>query len=120
MNKSEKLAYRLSQILSRLYAGEKLSLIDLEQEFGVHERTVLRDFNRLAFLPIEREEGYYYLKQLDHRNPKAHKALHALSNMGIDKLFPDRKTMTQALNHKTQSILFRHIPIEDSARFRDT
>ncbi|EIA3184181.1 DeoR family transcriptional regulator [Vibrio parahaemolyticus] len=55
MNKSEKLAYRLSQILSRLYAGEKLSLIDLEQEFGVHERTVLRDFNRLAFLPIERE-----------------------------------------------------------------
>lgn len=120
MNKSEKLAYRLSQILSRLYAGEKLSLIDLEQEFGVHERTVLRDFNRLAFLPIEREDGYYYLKQLDHRNPKAHKALHALSNMGIDKLFPDRKTITQALNHKTQSILFRHIPVEDSARFRDT
>lgn len=120
MNKSEKLAYRLSQILSRLYAGEKLSLIDLEQEFGVHERTVLRDFNRLAFLPIEREDGYYYLKQLDHRNPKAHRTLQALSNMGIDKLFPDRKALLQALNHKTQSILFRHIPIEDSTRFRDT
>lgn len=101
MNKSEKLAYRLSQILSRLHAGEKLSLIDLQQEFGVHERTVLRDFSRLAFLPIEREDGYYFLKQLDHRNPKAHLALNSLSSMGVDKLFPDRAVMTQALSQDT-------------------
>ncbi|TKF79916.1 WYL domain-containing protein [Vibrio kanaloae] len=120
MNKSEKLAYRLSQILSRLHSGEKLSLIDLQQEFGVHERTVLRDFSRLAFLPIEREDGYYFLKQLDHRNPKAHLALNSLSSMGVDKLFPDRAVMTQALSHKTQSILFRHLPIEDSSRFQAT
>ncbi|PMM96139.1 WYL domain-containing protein, partial [Vibrio splendidus] len=120
MNKSEKLAYRLSQILSRLHSGEKLSLIDLQQEFGVHERTVLRDFSRLAFLPIVREDGYYFLKQLDHRNPKAHLALNSLSSMGVDKLFPDRAVMTQALSHKTQSILFRHLPIEDSSHFQTT
>lgn len=120
MNKSEKLAYRLSQILSRLHSGEKLSLIDLQQEFGVHERTVLRDLSRLAFLPIEREDGYYFLKQLDHRNPKALLTLNSLSSMGVDKLFPDRAVMTQALSHKTQSILFRHLPIEDSSRFQTT
>ncbi len=38
------LAVRLSLIISRLMAGESLSLKTLSDEFGVTERTLQRDF----------------------------------------------------------------------------
>jgi predicted DNA-binding transcriptional regulator YafY len=103
-----------------LHSGEKLRLTDLEQEFGVHERTILRDLSRLSFLPIERENGYYFLKQIGNQSITGTKLTQALNRMGIDSLFPSRKTMLQAFQSKEPSILFRYIPVEDAAPFNDS
>ena len=60
----DKIANRLGMILHKLNEGERLSLQELSEEFGVSLRTLQRDFNeRLSFLPIEVEEGYYYVPQ---------------------------------------------------------
>ena len=47
----ERLAVRLSLIISRLVAGETLAIQTLAAEFGVSVRTLRRDFReRLAYL----------------------------------------------------------------------
>lgn len=59
----DKLGIRLSQILIRLSAGERLRIDDLTAEFGVDRRTIQRDLNeRLASLPIKRENSEYSLE----------------------------------------------------------
>ena len=50
----DKLGIRLSQILIRLSAGERLRIDDLTVDFDVNKRTIQRDLNeRLASLPIK-------------------------------------------------------------------
>lgn len=59
----DRLAVRLSLIISRLMAGESLSLKALSDEFGVTERTLQRDLHqRLIHLDLENEDGRYRLK----------------------------------------------------------
>ena len=54
-NEHDRLATRLSIILSRLFQGEKLHIGTLAEEFGVTTRTLRRDFNvRLTYLDINR------------------------------------------------------------------
>ena len=49
----DKILYRLTAILSRLYQGEKLQPKDLSEEFNVSLRTIQRDFReRLLNFPI--------------------------------------------------------------------
>lgn len=58
----DRLAVRLSLIISRLLQGESLSVEQLACEFNVSERTLRRDFNqRLVYLDLECENGIYRL-----------------------------------------------------------
>ncbi len=54
----DRLAVRLSLIISRLVAGETLDLQVLATEFGVSVRTLRRDFReRLMYLDTEYRKG---------------------------------------------------------------
>lgn len=54
----DRLAVRLSLIISRLVAGETLDLRALATEFGVSVRTLRRDFReRLMYLDLEYRKG---------------------------------------------------------------
>lgn len=54
----DRLAVRLSLIISRLLAGETLSMNKLAVEFGVSIRTLRRDFReRLIYLDLEYQNG---------------------------------------------------------------
>ena len=44
----DSLAYRLAGVLLKLNQGESLVLDDLAAEYGVSERTIYRDLNRLG------------------------------------------------------------------------
>jgi len=58
----DRLAVRLSVMISRLLAGESLFLEALADEFSVSERTLQRDLHeRLLHLDLEHSNGQYYL-----------------------------------------------------------
>ena len=59
----DRLAIRLSLIISRLVAGETLDMRRLTAEFGVSARTLYRDFReRLMYLDLECSNGCYRLR----------------------------------------------------------
>ena len=59
----DRLAVRLSLIISRLVAGETLNMARLAAEFGVSVRTLRRDFReRLMYLDLEYRRGQYRLR----------------------------------------------------------
>lgn len=67
-SRHDRLAVRLSLIISRLMAGESLSLKTLSDEFGVTERTLQRDFHqRLVHLDLEYRNGRYSLRRQSSR-----------------------------------------------------
>ncbi|MGQ6547535.1 WYL domain-containing protein [Serratia sp. JSRIV001] len=54
----DRLAVRLSLIISRLLAGDTLNVRNLASEFGVSLRTLRRDFReRLVYLDLEYQQG---------------------------------------------------------------
>lgn len=56
------IAYRLTEILLRLNAGQALEPQQLAEEFNVHERTIRRDLNeRFAFIGLEKKDDCYTL-----------------------------------------------------------
>ena len=56
------IAYRLTQILLRLNAGQALDPQQLAEEFNVHERTIRRDLNeRFGFIGLEKKGDQYTL-----------------------------------------------------------
>ncbi|CAI1006947.1 MULTISPECIES: helix-turn-helix transcriptional regulator [Serratia] len=84
----DRLALRLSVIISRLFAGESLSMKALSDEFGVSERTLRRDFHqRLIHLEILGKNGIYRLSE----NPLRDHTPGALAfarSTGIARLIP--------------------------------
>jgi len=62
LKEHDKLATRLSHILTMFNDGRRLTLEELAKEFSVSERTIQRDFTRLSFLPIKKQGGYYSLE----------------------------------------------------------
>lgn len=59
----DRLAVRLSLIISRLVAGETLEMQKLATEFDVSVRTLYRDFReRLMYLDLECHQGCYRLR----------------------------------------------------------
>ncbi|EPL3323025.1 helix-turn-helix transcriptional regulator [Escherichia coli] len=59
----DRLAVRLSLIISRLVAGETLDMQKLATEFDVSVRTLYRDFReRLIYLDLECHQGCYRLR----------------------------------------------------------
>ena len=73
----DRLAVRLSLIISRLVAGETLSVRKLAAEFGVSVRTLRRDFReRLMYLDLEYQSGYCHYRHCCHRH-------HSEQNRGV-------------------------------------
>ncbi|MCT6518545.1 MULTISPECIES: helix-turn-helix transcriptional regulator [Enterobacterales] len=61
-HRHDRLAQRLTFIITQLFKGETLSLKGLAQEFNVSVRTLQRDFNeRLIYLDLDYKAGCYWL-----------------------------------------------------------
>jgi predicted DNA-binding transcriptional regulator YafY len=89
-NSHDKIATRLAQIIMKLNDGEMLNEKELAEEFNVSLRTVQRDIHeRLAFLPLKKENGYYSLENyvLGKLSFKDIKNFAAIS--GMRSLYPD-------------------------------
>ncbi|KJM18527.1 helix-turn-helix transcriptional regulator [Enterobacter hormaechei] len=100
-NEHDRLATRLSIILSRLFQGEKLHIGTLAEEFGVTTRTLRRDFNvRLTYLDIEQNNGVYQLAShyFRRRTERDMKILARL--LHLDRLLPamDAKLLSLLLD----------------------
>jgi len=103
----DKVAIRLTQMIRAFNDGKRLTVDEMADEFQVHTRTVQRDLSRFAFLPIEPEEGRYFLAdyalgKLSYKDVK-----HFSSISGIGKLYPrlsDEK-ISDILNPKTSKAL---------------
>lgn len=94
----DRLAVRLSLIISRLVAGETLDLRTLATEFGVSVRTLRRDFReRLMYLDLEYRKGQYRLLSGSRQRELA--VMTFARQSGVEALFPDMD------NHLVASLL---------------
>ncbi|WP_449543707.1 helix-turn-helix transcriptional regulator [Enterobacter ludwigii] len=104
----DRLAVRLSVIISRLMAGETLNLQTLSGEFGVSQRTLRRDFyQRLAHLDIIGENGTYRLSESTLRDYSPG-ALSFARSTGIARIIPSqsRRLMHLLMNETGTSPCF--------------
>lgn len=63
MNKHDKIATRLSIILTKLNSGERIEVNSLAKEFSVTPRTIQRDLNqRFKYIDLKKENNYYFLE----------------------------------------------------------
>ena len=96
----DRLAVRLSLIISRLVAGETLNMQKLATEFDVSVRTLYRDFReRLIYLDLECHQGCYRLRS--GAGPQGElDVLTFAHRTGIAGLFPglDRRLVSLLLN----------------------
>lgn len=119
--KHQKLAFRLSDILTRLNEGRRLSVSELAEEFKVSERTIQRDLKeRLAFLDWDEEGPRHYSLNKIKLGQLYPQDIHRFANFAsIQNLFPkiDRDFFQAKLN---QSIHVKGHNYEDiSAREAD-
>ena len=118
-SKNEKLAKRLGTILARLNAGEHLYLKDLEAEFNVHERTIWRDFERLSYLPLIREDGCYFLDMSSVRQQSSNNMNKLIQNTGLESFIPIKLNMNNWETNDMPTFLFKNVRIEDVSDFTD-
>ncbi|AYD42593.1 WYL domain-containing protein [Yersinia rochesterensis] len=84
----DRLAVRLSLIISRLVAGETLDIRTLATEFGVSVRTLRRDFReRLIYLDLEYRKGQCRLLSGSRQRELA--VMTFARQSGVEALFPD-------------------------------
>ncbi|MGX7400436.1 WYL domain-containing protein, partial [Enterobacter sp. ESY66] len=96
----DRLAVRLSLIISRLVAGETLSVRKLAVEFGVSVRTLRRDFReRLMYLDLEYQSGYCRLRTAGSEMQMVPDVLIFAHRSGLAGLFPglDRRLVNALL-----------------------
>ena len=96
----DRLAVRLSLIISRLVAGETLSVRKLAAEFGVSVRTLRRDFpERLMYLDLEYQSGYCRLRTAGSETQMVPDVLIFAHRSGMAGLFPgfDRRLVNAML-----------------------
>ena len=83
----DRLAVRLSIIISRLVAGETLDIRKLAAEFDVSVRTLRRDFReRLMYLDLEYRQGKYRL--LSGSRQRELEVMTFARKSGVKSLFP--------------------------------
>lgn len=113
----DKIARRLTDIIQRLNDREKLTIEQLCEDFNVNKRTIQRDLHeRLGFLPIVKENGYYSLESyaLGKLSTKDIQNFATLS--GISSLYPslDQRFISDILNIKlSDSYLVKNQGFED-------
>lgn len=84
----DRLAFRLSVIISRLLSGEILTLKGLAEEFGVSTRTLRRDIHqRLLHLDIVAQNGTWRLRQYPLRDHTPG-AMAFARNTGVAAILP--------------------------------
>ncbi len=100
----DKIASRLAIILQKLNNGERFTKDELCEEFNVSERTIHRDLTeRLSFLPIKYEKGYYSVESFAFGN-LSFKDIQAFATLsGIKSLYPSltNEFIVDILNAKT-------------------
>lgn len=85
----DRLAVRLSLIISRLVAGETLNMARLATEFGVSVRTLRRDFReRLIYLDLEYRRGQCRLRSTGGGVQGELDALTFAHRAGLADIFP--------------------------------
>ncbi|HHR5848884.1 TPA: helix-turn-helix transcriptional regulator [Providencia alcalifaciens] len=99
-SRHDRLALRLSIIITRLLSGETLSLRILAEEFGVSERTIQRDLHqRLSHLDVISEhDGYRLSGHLTTSRPPD--VFTFLQKVGLSGYFPGltRKTVNNLIH----------------------
>ena len=96
----DRLAVRLSLIISRLVAGETLNMAQLAAEFSVSVRTLRRDFReRLMYLDLEYQSGYCRLRTAGSETQMVPDVLIFAHRSGMAGLFPgfDRRLVNALL-----------------------
>ena len=101
--KHEKLAHRLTDILTRLNSGESLNPLDLASEYHTSLRTIQRDFGeRLVYLPLQKVDGCFkldisYLGCLNFNDIKQFATL-----SGVLGMYPslDKNFIRELLDHR--------------------
>ena len=96
----DRLAVRLSLIISRLLAGETLHVGKLAAEFGVSVRTLRRDFReRLMYLDLEYDRGMCRLRSGGSVSQRELDILTFAWRSGMGDVFPglDRKMVNTLL-----------------------
>ncbi|AFL68362.1 helix-turn-helix transcriptional regulator [Sulfurospirillum barnesii] len=104
MNEHDKIATRLALILQKLVSKERFTIEELCEEFNVNKRTIQRDINeRLAFLPIKKENGFYFAESFTFGD-LSFKDIQAFATLcGIKSLYPalTNEFIVDLLNIKT-------------------
>ncbi|MBU2024926.1 MAG: WYL domain-containing protein [Gammaproteobacteria bacterium] len=84
-----KLAKRLAEIISMLYAGDRLRANSLAEEFNVSPRTIRRDISeRLSFLDIQSTEYGWQLNQASRKDFNNKVLGEFAKRVGVSELFP--------------------------------
>lgn len=101
-NQYDKLQVRLAHIIMKLNNAERFTLKELKNEFGISERTARRDMERLSFLPIERENGYYFIHPSTMGNLSFKDIQKFATLCGVKPLFPslENSFIAELLNDK--------------------
>lgn len=107
MEKShDTLAYRLSQILTKLNNGERFTVIELADEFNVNVRTIQRDIKeRLSYIPIQKNGDYYSMESYALGKLSFEDIKNFATLSGIKSLYPSlsNEFITDILNAKLNS-----------------
>ena len=121
----ERLADRLANILTLLNIGSHLSSKELADQFGVNNRTIMRDFDRLSsYLPLQQDEitKKYYLEQ-SYLGRISHKDIRNFAELsGISDLYPnlDMSFLRELLDSRANQVYSaKGYSFEDSTQFID-
>ena len=121
----ERLADRLANILTMLNIGSHLSSKELAEKFGVNNRTIIRDFDRLgSYLPLQQDEvtKKYYLEQ-SYLGKISHKDIRNFAQLsGISDLYPnlDISFLRELLDSRANQVYSaKGHSFEDATQFID-
>lgn len=109
----DRLAVRLSIIISRLLAGETLSVQKLAAEFAVSPRTLRRDFReRLMYMDLEYRNGICRLRSGISGTQRELDILTFAHRSGLADLFPglDRRLVSTLLESDASPCLVWAVP----------
>ena len=119
-SRHDRMAVRLSVIISRLLSGEALVLKSLSEEFGVSERTLRRDLHqRLIHLDIRNDDGIYRLSESRMRD-RSPGALSFIRASGIARILPiqDKQLVNMLIDESRVSpCLIWHAPLKPHVTF---
>jgi len=120
----DSLAQRLTEILLALNLGEALDIGELAGRFKVSKRTLQRDLQRLAFLPLERgEDGRYRLTSPLHLGRLELRDLRRFAELaGAAALFPalDARFLRELLDARlNRGLSIQPMPVEPPELWRE-